>query len=51
MTYGNCGPGWGGRRYFSREERIEWLKEYQEQLEGELQGVKERLAELKEQSA
>ncbi|MCA1813945.1 MAG: DUF5320 domain-containing protein [Halobacteriales archaeon] len=47
MGYGNaCGPGWGGRRYFSREERQAWLKEYAEELENELKGVKERLKEL-----
>jgi hypothetical protein len=51
MTYGNCGPGWGGRRYFSRDERIEWLQGYAEELENELKGVKERLSELKGQSA
>ena len=43
----NCGPGWGGRRYFSTEERLAWLGEYQEELENELKGVKERIAELK----
>jgi hypothetical protein len=42
----NCGPGWGGRRYFSREERVAWLKDYADELENELKGVKERIAEL-----
>ena len=51
MTYGTCGPGWGGRRYYSREERIEWLQGYAAELENELKGVQERLAELKGPSA
>jgi hypothetical protein len=51
MGYGTCGPGWGGRRYFSREERIEWLEGYAENLESELKGVRERIGELKGQSA
>lgn len=46
MGYG-CGPGWGGRRYFTREEKIEWLEDYAGNLEAELKGVKERLQELK----
>ena len=49
MTYANCcGPsaGYGGRRYFSREERVAWLKEYAQELENELSGVKDRIADL-----
>jgi hypothetical protein len=47
MGYGYaCGPGYGGRRYFSREERVAWLKDYAEELENELKGVQERLKEL-----
>lgn len=44
---GCCGPGWGGRRYFSREERVAWLEDYAEALEAELKGVQERIGELK----
>ncbi|MGQ0537260.1 MAG: DUF5320 domain-containing protein [Methanobacteriota archaeon] len=45
--YANCcGTGFGGRRYFTKEERVEWLKEYADELEHELSGVKERLKEL-----
>lgn len=53
MGYGSgCGPGWGGgRRYFTREEKVEWLEGYAENLEAELKGVKERLQELKTESA
>jgi hypothetical protein len=46
MTYGNCCEGYSGRRYFSREERTERLKEYQQALQSELKGVEERLKEL-----
>lgn len=48
-----CGPGAGGsfygRRYWTREEKLEWLKEYADELEAELKGVRERLAELKKE--
>jgi hypothetical protein len=40
--------GYGGRRYFTKEEKLEWLEEYQSNLEKELAGVKERLQELKQ---
>lgn len=42
---GACGPAYG-RRYLSKAERAEMLRDYQKELEGELQGVKERLQEL-----
>ena len=41
---GACGPN--GRRYLSKEERMQMLRDYQKDLENELQGVKERLQEL-----
>jgi len=44
--YGGCGPNLGFRRYISRKERTEWLKDYQGQLENEIQAVKERIQEL-----
>lgn len=43
----DCGSGYGGRRYYSRDEKIEWLQGYAQELENELKGVKERLAEVK----
>lgn len=48
MGYGNCGcgPGWGGRRYFTKEEQKEYLENYKEALENELKGIKERLSEM-----
>ena len=39
--------GYGGRRYLTKEEKVEWLEEYKSDLEKELAGVKERLDELK----
>ena len=39
--------GHGGRRFLTREEKIEWLEEYKSGLEKELQGVTERILELK----
>lgn len=48
MGYGNCcGPGYGGRRFLTKQELKEDLEEYQKALEREAQAVKERLAELK----
>jgi len=44
MGYGCC----GSRNFFTKEERVEMLKEYQAQLEKEVQGLKERIAELVE---
>ncbi len=51
MGYGNCGcgPGFGGRRYMTKDEKTEWLATYAKELENELQGVKERLEEIKKQ--
>jgi hypothetical protein len=39
-----CGPS--GRRYLTKSERIELLKEYKQNLENELKGVEERIVEL-----
>jgi hypothetical protein len=41
-----CGHG---RRYFTREEKIEYLEEYKKELEQEVAGVAERIEELKKQ--
>lgn len=35
-----------GRRYLTKEEKVEWLKGYAQELESELKGVKERIDEL-----
>ena len=46
MCYGS-GYGFGARRYFTKEEKTEWLKEYADDLENELKAVKERLEEIR----
>ena len=50
MGYGNCdcssGYGHSARGFLTKEEKIEMLKEYQEDLENEAKGVKERIKEL-----
>ena len=38
----NCGP----RNFLTREEKIDMLKEYKEDLEKEVQGVSERIKDL-----
>ncbi|MEK6825266.1 MAG: hypothetical protein AABY00_00600 [Nanoarchaeota archaeon] len=47
--YGSCSSvclSADSRRFFTREEKLEMLKEYKEALEKETQGVKERITEL-----
>jgi hypothetical protein len=41
-SYGSC----GSRSFLTREEKIEMLKEYQQSLELEAKGVKERIEQL-----
>lgn len=41
-----CGPSSGMRGFFTKEERLEMLKEYKESLENETKGVEERIGEL-----
>jgi len=44
----NCGCGChSGRRFLTKEERIEMLEDYKNWLEKEKQGVEERIEELK----
>ncbi len=45
---GYWGCGSFGRRYLTREEKIERLENYKEWLEKEAEGVKERLEEIKQ---
>jgi hypothetical protein len=47
MGFG-CYGGWGykARRFLTKEERIDLLKEYKEDLEKEAKGVEERIREL-----
>jgi predicted nucleic acid-binding Zn-ribbon protein len=41
--------GMGGRRYLTREEKIEWLEDYMARLEKELEDCRERIKDLKKQ--
>jgi hypothetical protein len=44
MCYGH---GQWTRRYYTREERRQWLQAYADELENELKAVKERIESLK----
>jgi hypothetical protein len=46
MGYGCCGSGYNGRNFLTREEKIQLLREYHQDLEREVQGVEERIKEL-----
>ena len=46
-----CVPGFGRRRFLTREEIIGQLEEYLKQLQAEAKGVEERIAELKKSQA
>jgi len=39
--------GYTPRRFLTRQEKIEWLEQYKRALEKELEGVSERIQELK----
>ncbi|MBI4362970.1 MAG: DUF5320 domain-containing protein [Euryarchaeota archaeon] len=46
----HCTESCGGfviRRYYTRQEKREWLEEYAQGLENELKAVRERIGELK----
>jgi hypothetical protein len=42
----DCNSGGFRRRFITRAERVEWLEDYRKSLEAELEGVKERIAEM-----
>jgi hypothetical protein len=45
---GGCGcGGQGGRKFFTKEERLDRLQKYREDLEKEIVAVKEAIHELK----
>jgi hypothetical protein len=47
MGYGCCVSGFqSARSFLTKEERIALLKEYQDELENEKQGVTERIKEI-----
>lgn len=43
----HCSCGHNGRKFLSRNEKIEMLKEYKKSLQNELEGVEEKLNSLK----
>lgn len=47
---GCCMPGYGHRRFPTRNELISELEEYLKQLKAEMKGVEERIAELKKEA-
>lgn len=42
----DCGNGCCGRNFYTKEERIKFLKDYKTSLESEAKGVGERIKEL-----
>ncbi len=42
----NCGRYCGARSFFTKEEHIEMLKGYKEDLENEAKGVSEKIKEM-----
>ena len=46
---GDCSGVSESRRFLTKDEKIEMLKEYQQSLESETKGVKERIADLQKQ--
>ena len=38
---------YGGRRFLTKEEKVEWLEDYKSNLVNEVMGVSEGIAELK----
>ena len=42
-----CGPSYGTRRFPTRKEILAELEEYLEQLQAEIKGVEEHIAEIK----
>jgi len=46
-----CEPFFWCRRFYTRQERIEYLKKIKEKLERELRGIEERIRDLEAQEA
>jgi hypothetical protein len=43
--------GLGGRRFYTRKERIEQLEKMKQRLQQEISGIEERIQDLKKQEA
>jgi len=41
-----CGYGYSGRSFLTKDEKLEILKEYKQNLEKEVQGVSERIKQI-----
>ena len=46
MGYGCYGSSYTGRSFLTKEEKIQLLREYHQDLKREVQGVEERIKEL-----
>jgi hypothetical protein len=46
MGYGCCGSSYASRSFLTKEEKIQLLKEYHQDLQKEVQGVEEKIKEL-----
>ena len=46
-TCGCCGCGSFSRRFITRKERLAYLEDYKDELKRELEGVEEKISELK----
>lgn len=46
MGYGCCGSNYNRRSFLTKEEKVQLLKEYKNDLEKEAQGIQERIKEL-----
>ncbi|MBA2267737.1 MAG: hypothetical protein M3Q77_07590 [Thermoproteota archaeon] len=46
MGYSCCGSSYTGRSFLTKEEKIQLLREYHQDLKREVQGVEERIKEL-----
>ncbi|MDE1832875.1 MAG: DUF5320 domain-containing protein [Candidatus Micrarchaeota archaeon] len=44
--YGGCNCGTGMRNFLTREEKLEILKEYKDNLQQEIKGLEERIKDL-----
>lgn len=51
LDWSEIEPWLWGRRFYTRREKIEYLKRIKEKLERELQGIEERIRDLEAQEA
>jgi hypothetical protein len=43
--------GWGGRRFYTRQERIDQLERLKKRMQQEISGIEERIQELRREQA